>query len=379
MSLLLENKAQAPSHQARTWSPKFWYGGNLAGWTKMLIHNRFAVDLRYLHEAVLITVTALLNSTCRGVEEAIWGGRIRRTEIIQPPLFVIGHWRSGTTLLHELLALDPRFTYPNTYECMNPNHFLLTEWFDTVLFPVLYRMLLPERRPFDNVAVGWERPQEDEFALCNLGLPSPYQKLAFPNRTPHEAYLSLEALSPRKLRHWQRGFLLFLKHLTLRNPKRIVLKSPTHTYRIKVLLDLFPTAQFVHIVRNPYTVYASTMHMWKTIFAVQGLQRPRFDGLEEHVFDCFLKMHDKLDEARPLLGSSCFHELRYEDLVRDPIGQLQVLYDQLDLKGFEPVVAKVQHYLKETSGYQTNQFDLTPELKARIRQHWAPIIDRYGY
>ena len=41
------------------------------------------------------------------------------------PVFVIGHWRAGTTLLHELLVRDPRHTYPNTYDCFGPNHFLL--------------------------------------------------------------------------------------------------------------------------------------------------------------------------------------------------------------------------------------------------------------
>ena len=42
---------------------------------------------------------------------------------------IIGHWRSGTTMLHELLILDPRHTFPNTYQCFEPLHFLWTEWF----------------------------------------------------------------------------------------------------------------------------------------------------------------------------------------------------------------------------------------------------------
>ena len=37
----------------------------------------------------------------------------------------------------------------------------------------------------------------------------------------------------------------------VRSPKRIVLKSPAHTARVRVLLELFPKARFVHIIRDP--------------------------------------------------------------------------------------------------------------------------------
>jgi len=143
-------------------------------------------------------------------------------------LFIIGHWRTGTTLVHELMALDKRHTYPTTYECIDPNHFLLTE----KLASRFLRFLLPAQRPMDNMVMGWDRPQEDEFALCNLGQPSPYLTIAFPNCPPqYPEYFDLEDLSPEALSRWKECFIRFLKQVTLRNPKRIVLKSPTHTYR----------------------------------------------------------------------------------------------------------------------------------------------------
>src|SRR5262249_33511021 len=45
---------------------------------------------------------------------------------IRRPIFILGHWRSGTTLLHELLALDDRLLSPTTFQCFNPQRFLLT-------------------------------------------------------------------------------------------------------------------------------------------------------------------------------------------------------------------------------------------------------------
>src|SRR5262249_52547031 len=150
------------------------------------------------------TLVSAWHTVLRHLQDLLYGEQVSRTSIDKAPIFIIGHWRSGTTLLHELMILDERHTCPNTYECLDPNHFLLTEWF----FRRWVRFLMPSRRPMDNMAAGWERPQEDEFALCMLGVPSPYLTIAFPNNPPqHARYLDLEGLSPAELTSWKRSFL----------------------------------------------------------------------------------------------------------------------------------------------------------------------------
>ena len=205
-----------------------------------------------------------------------------RTPIREAPLFIVGHWRTGTTLLHELLILDPRHTFPTTFQCLVPHHWLLTER----VFPRLFWFLMPSHRPMDNMETGWNRPQEDEFALAVLGQPSPYLTIAFPNHPPQdqEAF-DLERLSPHARAAWKRGFLHFLRGLTFKDPRRLVLKSPTHSFRIKTLLELFPDARFVHIVRDPHVVFSSTVNLWKSLYRNHGLQTPTFAGLEEYVFE----------------------------------------------------------------------------------------------
>jgi omega-hydroxy-beta-dihydromenaquinone-9 sulfotransferase len=367
-------KRNIPKH--RVWAVKLWHGGNFSGWVRLLLHNRFAIGPCCLHSLVFISISTLMNTALRYLQELIWGRRLRETEIAHAPLFIIGHWRTGTTLLHELLTIDQRHTYPTTYECFSPNHFLLSEW----CFSRLFRFFLPSHRPMDNMPIAWNRPQEDEFALCNLGQPSPYLTIAFPNRRPqYPEYFDLEDVPPEALDRWKACFLRFLRQVTVRNPKRIVLKSPTHTYRIKVLLDLFPDARFVHVVRNPYVVFPSTVHLWQSLYAHQGLQHPAFEGLEEYVFDNFIHMYEKLEKARPLLDSSRFYELRYEDLVRDPIGQLRTIYERLELGDFEQVLPKLKTYLADTADYKTNRYELPPELRDTITQRWGHVIRRYGY
>src|SRR5207244_917093 len=108
--------------------------------------------------------------------------------------------RSGTTLLHELMIQDRRHGYPTTYECLEPNHFLLTEGFVSRFL----RFLMPKERPMDHMKAGFDRPQEDEFALCMLGQPSPYLTIAFPNHPPQcQEFLDLESIRPGQLRSWK--------------------------------------------------------------------------------------------------------------------------------------------------------------------------------
>jgi hypothetical protein len=108
------------------WTPRIWEGINFFAWLRLLARNRFAIELSCLYIAVVVTIVSIFHSVLRLMQEAWLGGAIRRTRIRQSPLFIIGHWRTGTTLLHELLILDPRHTYPTTYECLDPKHFLLS-------------------------------------------------------------------------------------------------------------------------------------------------------------------------------------------------------------------------------------------------------------
>jgi hypothetical protein len=181
------------------------------------------------------------------------------------------------------------------------------------------------------------------------------------------------------LRRWKQAFLRFLQQITVRDPRRLVLKSPPHTCRIKVLLELFPDARFVHIVRNPYVVYPSTVHLWKALYQKHGLQRPTFAGLSEYVFATFLRLYARLEEGRKLIAASRFYELRYEDLIRDPVREMQALYQHLDLGEFDQVRPRIEAYMRNTAGYETNRYDLSSDLRTEISHRWGDVIRRLGY
>lgn len=368
---------RAPSSPPREWMPHIWEGCDFFAWLRLILRNRLRIAPSHCYIAFIVTFVSLGHTLLRWVQNAWYGNRLDRVAIPQTPLFIIGHWRTGTTLLHELLILDPRHTYPNTYQCLEPNHFLLTEG----IFKRWFRFLLPSRRPMDNMPAGWERPQEDEFALCMMGQPSPYLTIAFPNHPPQDPQaLDLDGLPPRARQAWKQALLRFLRHLTFKDPRRLILKSPTHTCRIPALLELFPDAQFLHIVRDPRVVFSSTVNLWKALYRAHGLQRPTFAGLEEQVFDTFAHFYARLEQTRSLLAPNRFHELRYEDLIADPVGQMRLLYERLELGEFETVLPRLKAYLEANAGYKTNRYpDLAPALRAEIERRWGHVIRHYGY
>jgi hypothetical protein len=327
--------------------------------------------------AAAVTFASVFNSLMRLLQAARYGRALSETQIIRAPVFILGHWRTGTTLLHELLIRDPNHAYPTTYQCLAPNHFLLTQrWLPRWLW-----WMLPSRRPMDNMAVGWDRPQEDEFALCILGEPSPYERVAFPNRpAAGDGSMDLGGLSAVNLRRWKATFTRLMRELTLAHGgKRLILKSPPHTARIPTLLELFPDARFIHIVRDPYVVYPSTLHLWRALYPAHGLQRPTFAGLEDYVLETFERLYDRLETTRTLIPPGRLYEVRYEDLVRNPLGVMDDLYRALDLGDFPAAKPAAEAYLAGLRDYATNRYELSPAETAAVTRHWGPVIRRYGY
>lgn len=358
------------------WSPRFWHGMRFGDWIALCVKHRFRIHPLRWPMAFLISLITPFNSLMGRIQRWRYGRQIDATQISQPPVFIIGHWRSGTTYLHELLYLDDRFVSPTTYQCFAPLHFLLTQWW----MLNLGGWLLPRRRPMDNVLAGWDRPQEDEFALIEMNAPTPYFRMAFPNDPPPDMeFLDMEGTRPKDLARFEQTMLHFVKALTFHAPKRVLLKSPPHTGRVATLARLFPGAKFVHIVRHPDALFPSTMRLWKSLDEVQGLQMPRGTHLRAYVLECFERMYHGFETQRQSIDERSVIDIKYEDLVANPIGQVERIYRELELGDFEPLRVKLTEYVAGQKSYQTNVHELDDQSRAEVRRRWAGYFERYGY
>jgi hypothetical protein len=349
---------------------------NLPDYIRLLAKHRFRIHPLRLPMAAMVSGFAAINSALSLAQSAIYGRRIREAKLEHPPIFIVGHWRSGTTYLHELFFQDDRLTAPTTYECFAPHHFLLTGR----IVPKLAWFLLPSRRPMDNMPVGFDLPQEDEFALCSLGAPTPIFRCAFPNDPPpYVETLDME-VDPQTLSAWQDAIKRFISVLTVARQERLVLKSPPHTGRIGYLDQLFPGAQFVHIVRNPIQIFQSTRRLWKTLDLTQGFQIPRHERLDAFVFEAFERMYRGFDKQRSQIAADHLHEIRYEDMIADPILQLEKLYEQLELGEFDRVRPQLEAFVAQRKDYRPNTHsDVSAETIREIKTRWASYIQRYDY
>jgi hypothetical protein len=236
------------------------------------------------------------NSFWRTVENGLYADKIRAVRV-QPPLFILGHWRTGTTHLHNLLAVDRRFAFANNYQVMYPHTFLCLEPVEAWAFD----NLIPEHRPQDNVALGAALPQEDEFALTVTSCCSSYLSWVFARRWDHyQRYLTFRDVPEEDVRRWQKAFVWFLKKLTWKYQRPLLLKSPPHTARIRLLLGLFPDARFIHIHRDPFTVFQSTKRMLETAMPSFRLQQPRRLDVEGHILGMLSRdVRNLLRRAKP--------------------------------------------------------------------------------
>ena len=290
-------------------------------------------------------------------------------------VLVLGYWRSGTTLLHELLCLDTRYTYPTTHACMNPHHFLFSE------ASALAQKGTSTQRPMDEMEVRASSPQEDEFALLSLGARSPYEALLIPAILPE----ALKLTDPRDRsaadeQHWREVFLSFLAGVSVRGAGRpMILKSPTHGARVDTLRELLPDARYILIVRDPMTSFESVVRMWRKMFEMYALAPiPSQDEIRQSVLADRPHFEAKLAAGTRDLPMGRFVTIKYESLVANPVAVIEHLYQQLDMGAFETVREAIVAETQRRTSYQARGVLPSREWQQRISDAWGPIVASYA-
>lgn len=346
-------------------------------WLRCLADARFRVGLIYLPRLVAILVLSTLNTVLSLPERLLLPWLVRRRPVADP-VFIVGLHRSGTTHLHNLLALDPNFVTPRAYHIVNPVGFLFSGWLVT---PIL-GAFMPWERPMDAVRFHLFTPNEEEFALAGVTRMSPYWGLTFPRRgAQYDRFIYPEQLSGGELRSWKRHYLLLLRKLTFWRARRPLLKNPFNTARVALLAEMFPRARFVHIYRHPSTVYRSNRHMAAEAHPLLQLQDPvhesrymsRFLGHYRAMEDAFYR-----DAAK--LAPSQVAEVRFEDLERDPAAEIRRVYRQLELTVDPRFEERLKRYLATVADYRKNRFQPLPaDEQAAVQEAMGPYFGRWGY
>lgn len=368
-------ETQAKPKRSKQGPLVIWHGMTIRQMMRLLSYGPL-LHWRRTPQIASLPLFALYNSAMGLMEKAVYGRRIEQVQLDKPPVFVIGHWRSGTTLLHNLLAQDPQFNYPKMYEVVFPSHFLLTE----NVIGKLTAPLVPQSRPMDNVPAGWDVPQEEDIAMAILTCLSPYMMLAQPDRNDLvRPFWDLSLLSEDELNFWKQEYLRFLKKVTYGDNRRLVLKSPVNTLRIPLLLEMFPDARFIYIYRNPFDVYNSAIHLRKTMFRENSLGFPHLSDLEESIYWVQEFAYRVYHRDKLLIPEGRLHEVRFEDLEQDPLGEMEKVYSAINLDNWDVLRERIEPQVPALRRYKKNQFRYTRELMDQVYERLQFIFEQHGY
>ena len=143
---------------------------------------------------------------------------------------------------------------------------------------------------------------------------------------------------------------------------------------------MFPDARFVHIHRNPYDVFRSCRHLWKTVLPLIRLQRSDTTDWDARTIRVYKEMHEAFFAQRPLIRLGRYHEIAFEDLEKDPLGQVRRTYESLGLPDFAHLEPRLRAYVDSIAKYQKNTYTPLPaEIRQRIATEWGRCFEVWGY
>ena len=295
-----------------------------------------------------------------------------------PPIFILGHWRSGTTHLFNLLSGAPRLAYAAPIPVGLPWDFLLL---GRAVEPVLKR-LIPTRRGIDPMAVTPTAPQEDEIALASMTAPSYYHGVYKPRafRAQMARGLFFDGCTPAEIARWQRGLRLFTEKVSLRaGGARVLVKNPAHTAKVAQIRAIWPEAKFIHIVRDPHHVYQSTHRMFADLLDMLALQDRDAADVAASIDETYPRMLDQVASDLAALPSGQWVEARFEELEANPLGTVARIAAELRLEDPEGLLAAAQAHLDSVAGYRSRTREVPPEVAHSVERLWGRQRARLGY
>ena len=310
------------------------------------------------------------------IERFFWDKRIRNVVIDKPPVFILGHWRSGTTYLFNLLSCDPAMSYMDSMTTFTFHNFLLLRYH----LPKHYSTKLTGDRYGDDMEFLPHSPQEECYAIANCIDETFTHLITFPwNYKKYMDYAFESCMTPEERRRWCDTHEYLLKKITyFRKGKRILFKSPDNTAKAGMIHDLYPEAKFVHIYRDPYKVLMSTINMFESGIKAMTFERvPPHDLIEEMAVQFYKRIYTQYLKDMERIPKDQLIEIAYSDLVKAPMETMEQIYQTLHLPGFEAARPLIQQHIDSQKSYKTNQFQLSENLRKKINSELGFFFDHY--
>ena len=280
------------------------------------------IDAAYKGKYRLTKAVCRLLSPLASLQDRRYEKLLADQPLEHDPVFILGHWRSGTTFVHNVFSCDKHFGYNTTYQTVFPHLMMWGQPF----FKKNMSWLMPDKRPTDNMELAVDLPQEEEFALSNM-MPYTYYNFWFLPKYQQEyadKYLLFDDITDAELRVFEEVFTKLIK-ISLWNTHgtQFLSKNPPHTGRVKELVKMFPNAKFIYLMRNPYTVF--------------------------------------------------------EDFEADAMGMTENIYQSLSIPGFAEARSDIEKYVGGKKGYKKNKYKYDDRTIRLVEENWDFALKQWHY
>ena len=319
-----------------------------------------------------------LLSTLAPIQNSRYRKHLADAPLQHDPVFILGHWRSGTTFVHNVLSCDKHFGYCTTYQTVFP-HLMM---FGQPFFKKNMSWLMPDHRPTDNMELAVDLPQEEEFALSNMCPYTYYNFWFFPKYLQEycDKYLLFNDITPAELQEWEEQFRKLIK-ISLWNTggTQFLSKNPPHTGRVKELVKMFPNAKFIYLMRNPYTVFESTRSFFTNTIQPLKLEHMSDEEMEKHILTVYKKLHDQYQHDKALIPEGNLIEVKFEDFEADALGMTKKIYDTLHIPGWDEARTAIEQYVGSKKGYKKNKYQYAERTRQLVEENWGDVLKLWGY
>lgn len=326
----------------------------------------------------------LTKSICRilspfaALQERKYAKKLANKPLEHDPLFILGHWRSGTTFVHNIFAQDKHFGYTTTYQTVFPHYIMALQG----VFKPIMKAVMPNTRPTDNMELSPDLPQEEEFALANMTTCNYYNFWFFPERMQEyqDHFLTFKDITDDELQEFKSTFEKLVK-ISLWNTggSQYLSKNPPHTGRIKALSELFPRARYIYLIRNPYTVFESTRSFYINTIKPLQFHSITDEEMEQNILRGYMELYHAYKEQKQSLPEGTLYEVRFEDIEQDALAITEDIYRKLGIPGWEEAKPAIKKYIESKKGYKKNKYQYDPRTVRLVNEHWAEALDDWEY
>ncbi len=350
-------------------------------WRKHLRHRPFNQASRI--QRVLAILSIFVRTPFYLLEKIVYDRRLAAHKIESGPIFIIGHWRSGTTHLHNILSQDEQFSYLSFSNMVMPHDLLVGRYFPVI--PLIMKMNLPKTRGIDSLPIKPNLPQEEELSLGMIGGVSYYNCYFFPKRWKEYFTESILMKSssgncdpPEKiLANAYRKLVNKLSYF--HQGRQLIFKNPASTGRIAMLKEIFPNAKFVHVRRNPYSVFASSRaRLPRMIDGFSGTDDLDMD-YDTIAMDSYRLLMKEYFSQRGRIPQKDLLEVSYEELIDNPDKTISDIYSKFGLTQSDDTALRIKRYLDSQKSYQRNTHRLSRSQIERIQSDWDFVFEKWNY